>query len=400
MARAFTEKNIVVTGMGAVSSLGYGVDTLWEALVNGRCGIGPLTRLDAARYRIGHCGEVPPMPDDTASDAPDLAIRYLVVAAEEALNQAGLQDEERRTTALVAASNFGPMQATERFLGPPENGTWRTPGGVFHDEAVRLARQKLRLSGPGTAISLSCASGNAAIGYAADLLRAGQAEAVVAVGYDAVSEIVWAGLCALRAMSRKALLPFDSRRDGTIFSEGAGALVLEAESHATARGARPLARYLGCGTSSNAFHMTHPDPRGEGMVRAMRAALRDAGIGPEQVDHINAHATGTKPNDRLETAAIKAIFGEHASRIAVNGIKAMLGHAMGAAGALEAIAAVMTLREGIIPPTIGLEQPDPDCDLDAVPLKARRAEVRTALNNSAGFGGCNASVVLQRWEEG
>jgi len=243
-------------------------------------------------------------------------------------------------------------------------------------------------------VSLSCASGNAAIGYAANLIRMGHADVVLAGGYDAISDLVWAGLCSLRAMSTKALLPFDGRRDGTIFGEGAGVLVLENAEHAKARGQAVLADFLGSATSSDAHHMTHPEPDAEGLIRVMRDALSDAQVTPDQIDHISAHGTGTRFNDSLETSAIKTVFGDRAALIPISGIKSMLGHAMGAASSLEAIAAIMTIRENVAPPTIGLEEKDPECDLDYVPQKARPATVRIAMNNSAGFGGCNAVVVF------
>ena len=370
-------------------------DALWEGLVSGRCGIGPMTRLDVARHRITHCGEVPTLPPDVWGDVEDLALRYLLAASSEALTQAGLADAGE-DVALVVASNFAAMATTERLLA----GKSGSVAGALHNGPIETAAARLGMNGPKTALSLSCASGNAALGHAADLLRSGMADVALAVGYDAISEIVWSGLTALRAMSAHGLLPFDARRDGTIFGEGAGALALETATHAQARGARPLARFLGYGASNNAFHMTHPDAGGEGMIRAMRDALADAGVEPDAVDHINAHGTGTPSNDKLETAAIKAVFGAHARRIPISGVKSMIGHGMGAAGALEAVAVVKTLQDGRVPPTINLLEPDPDCDLDYVPLKAREADVRIALNNSAGFGGCNASVILQRWENG
>ena len=388
---------IVITGIGAVSCLGFGVASLWDGLINGRCGIRRLTRLDPEAFRIQHAGEVPLRQDDLPDPSGDLAVHFANAACVEALNQARIPPEDRKGAALVLASNFGEMATTERILAKLQDADF--PTEALADGPTALVAERLGLGGPRASLSLSCASGNAAIGYAADLIRAGDAEVVVAGGYDAICEVVWAGLCSLRAMSAKAVRPFDRRRDGTIFAEGAGVVVLEEEGHALRRGAAPLAEFLGYTTTSNAFHMTHPDPDGGGMVRAMAGAISDARLTPDEIDHVNAHATGTPSNDKLETLAVKSVFGSHAGDLAINGIKSMLGHAMGAAGALEAIASIMTIREGVIPPTIGLDEPDPECDLDYTPLQAKRAEVRTVLNNSAGFGGCNASVVLRRWEE-
>jgi len=396
METRMPDQRVVVTGMGAVCCFGAGVLALWDAVTAGRCGIRPLQRLSRQSHRYSLCGEV---PDVNALPAPDedLAVRFAIVAAQEALSQASLDAALRRFVVPVFASNFAAMSTRERLFREDAAAPARA-GGLFGDGPLLRAAALLGVGANGSALSLSCASGNAAIGYAADLLREGSAQVAVAVGCDAISEIVWAGLGALRAMSDTALRPFDRRRDGTIFAEGAGAMVLETLSHARARGARPLAEFLGWGTSSDAFHLTHPEPEGQGMIRAMAAALSDARIGPEDVDHVNAHATGTRLNDRLETLALKAVLGRRAAKIPVSGIKSMLGHAMGAAGTLEAIVTVMTLRTGIVPPTIGLEEPDPDCDLDYVPGGARRADVGVALNNSAGFGGCNAAVLFRRWE--
>lgn len=387
-----SERQVVVSGIGAVSCLGHDAETLWAGLTAGRCGIRPLERLSTEGHRITHGGEVPPLPDGAGGEG-DLAVRYSVIAGEEALRRAGLEESARAGIELVTATNFGAMASTEAFMATPDDAPEEA---VFLDAVCNLVAGQLKLNGGCTALSLSCASGNAAIGCAADRIRAGRAEAVLAIGYDAISPVVWAGLAALRAMTSNALRPFDARRDGTIFAEGAGALLLESAERAASRGMAPLVRFRGWGASSNAFHMTHPDPDGGGMVRAMRAALADAGLSPDEIDHVNAHATATKPNDTLETAAIKAVFGEHAPKLAINGIKSMIGHGMGAASAIEAIACVQALREGIVPPTIGLEEPDPECDLDYTPLTARRLDLRAALNNAAGFGGCNASVIFSR----
>jgi 3-oxoacyl-(acyl-carrier-protein) synthase len=383
---------VVVTGLGAVSSLGVGVPVLWEALLAGRCGIGPLTRLDPAMHRIGHAGEVRGFTVDPSAKSDDLAVQYALAACREAL--AGVSEDDRGEIAIVLGSNFGAMARTERLL----DGDLGERGPCFIGDVTDEVAEALGLGGVRSTLSLSCASGNAAIGRAADLIRSGRAELAVACGYDAISEIVWSGLCSLRAMTQDVLRPFDRRRDGTIFAEGAGAMLLESEASASRRGVTPIGRFLGYATTSNAFHMTHPDADGAGMARAMREALRDAELNPDAIDHINAHATGTPSNDKLETAAIKTIFGERAKAIPINGLKAMLGHAMGAVSALEAIACVLSIRDGVIPPTIHLEEPDPECDLDYVPNTPRRMKIRYAMNNSAGFGGCNATTIFGAME--
>jgi len=388
-----TESNrIVVTGMGAVSALGWSVPAMWDALLRGKCGIRPLTKLDPEKHRIKHAAEAPPPPEDRNADSHlDPALQFPLAAGREALEQSGVSQKEKHGIALVLGSNFGAMASVERMFA----GASESVSCVLMDDVTNQVAKELELGGIRSTLSLSCASGNAAIGRAVELIRSGEAQIVLAGGYDAISELVWAGLCSLRAMSSDALRPFDARRDGTIFGEGAGLLVLESADSAHARGAESLAEVLGYATDSDAFHMTHPDPNGAGMARVMAAALRDSGIEPEQVDHINAHATGTQYNDRLETAAIKSVFGDHACEMPICGAKAMLGHAMGAASSLEAIATIMTIRKKIVPPTIGLDESDPDCDLDYVPLVARETPVRIALNNSAGFGGCNASTIFK-----
>lgn len=378
------KSQVVVTGLGAVSCLGIGVDSLWTGLLSGKCGIGPLTRLNAGEHRIGHAGEVKGFQIDLSAGNNDLAFQFALAACREALGEA-----QEKEVAVVLGSNFGAMARTENLLSGNAADCRSFIGDVTDDVARTLG-----LNGIRTTISLSCASGNAAIGHAAEMIRSGRAEMALACGYDAISEIVWAGLCSLRAMTQDVIRPFDKRRDGTIFSEGAGAVLLESAEHAAKRGVIPSASFLGYATTNNAFHMTHPDPDGAGMARAMRDALRDAGLGPADIDHINAHATGTQPNDKLETAAIKSVFGDRAKSIPINGLKAMLGHAMGAASALEAIACILSIRNGTIPPTIHLEEPDPECDLDYVPSAPRPVKIRYAMNNSAGFGGCNATTIF------
>jgi len=367
---------IAITGMGAVCCLGTGVRTFWAALLAGRYGIRPLTRFDTAQHRQKTGGEVEGF---TLAKAPDPAVQFAVAAAREAAETA----------------RFGAMGDLGVLLAG--GGASKGLGAARFIRASEAIAADIGAKGVLSGVSLSCASGSAAIGYAMDLLRAGAADVAVAVGYDAISEWAWSGLTALRTMTTDLIRPFDARRDGTIFSEGAGAMVLETAASAEARGVETPAELLGHGENNNAFHMAHPDSSGEGMVRAMRMALEDAGIHPEAVDHVNAHGTGTQYNDSIETKAIKTVFGQRAHRIPINSIKSMLGHAMGAASALEAIASVMTIRTGTIPPTINLEQRDPECDLDYVPGRVRAQQVNVVLSNSAGIGGPNSVLVLGRW---
>jgi 3-oxoacyl-(acyl-carrier-protein) synthase len=392
--------------MGVVSPVGLNVADFWSALLRGESGIRPLTRFPTTDYAFSAGGEVrgfalPPPLAAAGADA-DLATQFMLAAAAEALRQAGLPGtSDPAAGAVVVSTNFGGILAGERLLahahgkGPATGRDFAEYG--FQTCADRVARA-WALAGPRVSLSLSCASGTAALGHAFDLVRSGRAAFAFAGGYDALSPFVWSGLSALRTMAKDAVRPFDRNRAGTIFSEGAGALIVEDAGHARRRGARPLCEVLGYGVNNNAFHMTAPAKEGAGSAQVMRAALADAGLAPAAVDHINAHGTGTKPNDVTESQAIQAVFGEHAARIPITSIKSTVGHMMGAAGSVEAIASVLTLREGVIPPTTNFRERDPECALDYVFNEKRAAAVTTVLSNSAGIGGCNAAVILRRVE--
>ena len=392
---------VVVTGMGVVSPLGAGVPEVWSALCAGTSGIGEITRFDTTGFTLTRGGEVPdsclvPASVESGPEEADPAVRFMLAAAEEALHDSGLaaQPDWAADTGVVLATNFGGIVAGERVLahtagfGDFEACTFQRSADVV---AARYA-----LAGPRLVLSLSCSSGAAALGYGCELIRAGRAKAVLTGGYDALSRFAWSGLSALRTMTKDVVRPFDKGRSGTIFSEGAGALLIEAREYAEARGARLYAHVLGYGVNNNAHHLTAPPSDGQGSAAVMRMALADAGLEPDRIDHINAHGTGTPHNDVTETRAIKAVFGAAAYRIPVTSIKSMTGHMMGAAGSVEAIATVLSLRDGVVPPTIHYETPDPDCDLDIVANSARLASMRTALTNSAGIGGCNAAIILSR----
>jgi len=395
---------VYVTGMGALSCLGGSVEELWAALCEGACGIGPITRFDlgGSPYAVG--GEIRGFdPEPFERDGLSAGAQFAVRAGEAAL--AEFPQQCMPAVALVLASNFGPQELIERELAgegtTAADAPSPAPSGPFGVGAARVA-ERLGIGGPITTLSLSCASGNAAIVHLLELIRYGRAEAGLACGYDSLHRLSWAGLSALRVMApplegRPATVrPFDRDRNGTLFSEGAGCLLLESEDHARARGAPILAEVLGGAANNNAYHMTHSDEEGSGLAAAMLMALDDAGLDPEAVDHVNAHGTGTKLNDVVEARALQAVFGEQVGQIPVVSIKGSVGHALGAAGALEAIACVMALRKGRIPPTTGLEQLDPECRLDVVQGAAREAAVATVLNNSAGIGGANAAVVFRK----
>ncbi|MEI8242168.1 MAG: beta-ketoacyl-[acyl-carrier-protein] synthase family protein [bacterium] len=389
-------QRILVTGMGAVTPLGFSVAETWRGLLAGKSAIGPLDLFDLggmACTRAGQIRNFTPPAAITAAGACDRATGFAAAACLEALVNTGAAC--RAPTALVTATNFGAMDHGEAALvgdAPAATAARDLSAGVTAD----LLAAALGLTGPRATLTLSCAAGAAGLAYGAGLIRHGRAERVLVVGYDAISRFAWSGLCALRTMARDCVRPFDLNRSGTIFTEGAAALVLESEASSTARGATPLAELAGWGTNNNGFHITAPAPRGAGSAQAMRQALARAGLQPDAIDHINAHGTGTKPNDSTESQAIADVFGAHAPHIPVTSIKSSLGHMLGAAGAIEAIASVLSLREGIIPPTTHFVTPDPECAVDLVANQPREVKIRHVLSNSAGIGGANAAVIFSR----
>jgi 3-oxoacyl-[acyl-carrier-protein] synthase II len=386
---------VVITGMGAVSCLGVGVDAFWRGLLARTYGIRPITRFDTSEHKNKNAGEV---RDFTVKPSPDPAVQFLVAAADEAVRQCGTLNANR--VAVVLGTNFGAMDSGRRFFDGVGTGSSDIKADFvrydFSQPAEEVA-QRFGFRGIRCVVSLSCSSGNAALGRAAQFIRSGEADAALVGGFDSISEVSWAGLEALRTMTSSLIRPFDRRRDGTIFSEGAGVMILESLEAAERRGAAILAEFLGFWMNNNAYHMAHPDKGGESVAKAMRLALDDARLAPDAVDQINAHGTGTKFNDSTETLAIKTVFGERARRIPVNSIKSMIGHVMGAASSLEAICCVQTLREGIVPPTINLEERDPECDLDYVADGPRECKANVVLSNSSGIGGANCAAVFGKW---
>jgi len=387
------DRKVVVTGMGVICCGGRSVGEFWNSICEGRDCIREITRFDTSRHKIKRGGEVAGFQPENGLD---FATAFAVEAARQAVDQAGLAADLDGTRAgIVLGTNFGAVDvacdAFRRGAPPAEFEKF-----CFMHTINEVAR-RLNFRGIASCLSLSCASGNAAIGYALDMIRSGVADVMIAGGYDAITEFSWSGLSALHTMTTEKVRPFDKNRSQTIFSEGAGVLLLEEANHALARGAEILAEVAGHGFNNNAFHMTHPDGGGYGMLVAMRMALHDAGISPDEIDHINSHGTGTKLNDVAETQAIKSLLGKRAYDVPVNSIKSSIGHVMGAASAVEAVACVMTILEGVIPPTINYETPDPECDLNYVPNKALEKRVDCVLNNAAGIGGCNSAVIFRRW---
>lgn len=395
---------VVVTGMGVVSCLGTGLEAFWGGLIEGRSGIAPLTKFDPNGLRNDKAGQVRDWTFDPAQfglDTPlDEATQFLLVAAAEAIGQAGLGNGgyDPARAGMFLSTNFGGGMSWEghvhrRLESLPTNATFRE--SAFHTPLTHLARV-FDFHGPGSLLSIACASGTAAIGCALETIRRGRADLMLAAGHDSLTPSCLAGLSILATMTREEIRPFSANRSGTLFGEGAGVLLLEHVDHALSRGAEPLAEVLGSWQTNNAYHLTAPDKGARGMIRVLAEALQDAGVPPEALDYINAHGTGTQAHDPEETHAIKSVLGPHAHEIPVSSIKGAVAHMMGAAGAAEAIASVHTIQTGIVPPTLNYQGKDEECDLDYVPNKARSVPVSCAASVSAGVGGSNACVILRR----
>ncbi|MFN8539934.1 MAG: beta-ketoacyl-ACP synthase II [Thermomicrobiales bacterium] len=411
-------QRVVVTGLGAITPLGKTVATYWDGLVAGRSGIGPVTRFRTDGYPCRIVGEVDDFNPHDSMDAKDArrmarASQFAVAAAREALADAGFTAETTPEDAgvLLGIGNgsFPDLEQMARTMfekGGMKINPFSMPVILANMAAAQVAMQ-CGLKGYSNTVITACAAGTQAIGEAAEVLRRGDAQVIVAGGTEApICEMSLASFCVLRALStgfndtpERASRPFDMRRDGFVAAEAAGLLVLETLEHAQARGARIYAEIMGYASTSDAYHLTSPDPEAKGALKAMERAMQRAGIDRSEVGYIHAHGTATSANDKTETLAIKRFFGEGAYKIPVSSTKSMTGHALGAAGAIGAVATVCALRDGIIPPTINYEDPDPECDLDYVPNVSRRAPLRVAMSNSFGFGGQNASVILRRWEE-
>jgi 3-oxoacyl-[acyl-carrier-protein] synthase II len=389
--------SIAITGLGAVTPYGAGVDALWQALLRGESALSDMDLFDLGGIACTRAGVVRDYMPPAGFEKGPRAQGFAAGACLEALRQAGLLDNPAALaeTALITASNFGDVDAGEAALIPADHTGHDAAAAVHfaHAAPADALAKTLGLGGLRLPLSLSCASGAAATATAANLIAAGRVRRVLIVGYDAISRFSWSGLCSLRTMTKDAVRPFDVNRSGTIFTEGAGALVLERADLCAARGGTPLAFLRGWATGNNGHHMTAPAPRGAGSTYVMREALARAELSPGVVDHINVHGTGTKPNDATETQAIQDLFGARAASIPVTSVKGLLGHMLGAAGSVEIAVSVLSLRHGIIPPTGNLQSQDPECPLDVV-TSPRAVPLHCVLSNSAGFGGCNAAVVL------
>ena len=406
-------RRIVVTGMGAVTPVGLDIATTWDALINGRSGTTRITRFDPSPYETQIAGELKGFDANSYMDRKDVRrtdrfTHFAMAAATQAIKDADLESPADRDRIGVAlATGVGGLETlidaivTMDKRGPSRISPFVVPMLMANAASGHISMQ-FGLKGPNLTHVSACASSSHAIGEGGDIIRRGQADVMVVGGSEApLLPIGIAAFSSMHATSRRndspeaASRPFDKDRDGFVLSEGAAVLVLEEREHARARGARVYGELVGYGATADAYHITAPCPEGEGNARAMRMALAEAGLRPEQIDYINAHGTSTQPNDREETAAIKQVFGEHAYKLLVSSTKSMTGHLLGAAGAIEAIVCLLAIRDGCIPPTINYEHPDPGLDLDYVPNTARAKAITTALSNSMGFGGHNASVIVR-----
>jgi len=413
-------RRVVVTGMGMVSALGNDVPTTWAGLVAGRSGIRTIESFDPSRLDSRIAGEAQGFDASGVLDRKELrrTDRYAqlgLVAAAEALRQAGLPErfegELAERTGVILGTGLGGVGTlvegftTNALRGPSRISPFLVPMGIPNVGAGQVAIQ-FGMTGPNFTTVSACATGGHAIGEASEIIRRDDADVMLAGGAEAaIFEAMVGGFDSMKALSRRnddpagASRPFDSGRDGFVIGEGAGVVVLESLEHAEGRGAAILAELVGYGATADASHITLPAPGGIGAVRAARRALEKAGLAPADVDHVNAHATSTPEGDKAELQAIRTIFGDHAERIAVTANKSMLGHTLGAAGAIEAIVTILSIREGCIPPTINLTDPDPaGAGLDLTPNAAARRDIRVALSNSFGFGGQNTALVLIRWD--
>jgi 3-oxoacyl-[acyl-carrier-protein] synthase II len=408
---------VVITGMGGVTPIGTGIDAIWESACAGRSGIGPITVFDPSNQKCRIAGQVRGfeagkyIPTKHLKRMDDFS-RYAVAASVMAVEDAKLEitlDNSRRIGVLLGNNNGGARTIFKTVSGfNAEGPDWVSPfyiTAITSNMASAQVAIRLQVRGPNFTIGNACASGLNGLGEAWRYLRDGTCDVVLAGGTDALIDATEvAGFSNSRAVSlrndepERASRPFDRDRDGFVLSEGAAVAVVETLDHARARGARIYAEIIGYATGSEAFHIAAPLPDGIGVAACMQAAIESAGVGPEEIDYVNAHATSTPLGDVNETQGIKLVFGPRAAHIPVSATKSMTGHLIGASGALEALVTVKTLETGIITPTVNLDNPDPACDLDYVPHTARKADVRTALTNSFGFGGANASLVLRRWD--
>jgi 3-oxoacyl-[acyl-carrier-protein] synthase II len=400
------KRRVVVTGMGAVTAVGNDIPTFWKSLKQGCSGIKPITIFGTAAYRSHNGGEVSDLSPEEHFTLQELrrlsrCDQFGLIAAREAMIASGidLAESDRERCGIILGADSGGIFSVEKYFRAIYTHALRRPSpslllSFSLATATDHIAQEFDLHGPRTTTATVCSSSAAAIAFAYDAIAVGEAEVMISGGSDSLCEVTYAGFNSLRAIDTEGCRPFDKNRQGLSLGEGAGILILEKLEHARSRGARIWGEVLGYGNCAEAHHLTAPESSGEGIARCIKLALADAAIIPEEVDYINAHGTATPLNDLVETRGIKMAFGKRAYEIPISSIKAMIGHCLGSAGAVEAIATLLSLDEGVIPPTINYTTPDPECDLDYTPCKVRKKEMQIAISNSFAFGGNNVSLVF------
>jgi len=412
------KRRVVVTGIGLVTPCGIGTDNVWNNILSGKSGIGPITRFDTERFDTRFAGEVKDFnPEDYIQPKEvkkmDLFIHYAIAAAHIAMKDSGLDmgKEDSERVGVVVGTGLGGLPTIEKYhsvlleRGPGRITPFFIPMLIANEAPGHIAIQH-GIKGPNLCIVTACATGGHSIGDACRIIQYGDADVMVAGGSEAnLTPLTVGGFNAMKALSTrnddplKASRPFERDRDGFVVAEGSGIVILEELEHAKKRGAKIYAEMAGYGYNGDAYHITAPCPDGDGFIRCIRMALKDARLSPDDVDYINAHGTSTKLNDYVETLAIKEVFKEKAYKIPVSSTKSMTGHLLGAAGAIEAIFSVLSMRDQVCPPTINYENPDPECDLDYVPNTARKCTINVVMSNGFGFGGTNSTLVFRRFTE-
>lgn len=412
------KRRVVITGLGLITPLGIGVESSWKAFIEGRSGIGRITCFDASDLPVQIAGEVKDFDPSLYMEQKEIKkmdrfIHFALAASTMAIEDSGLKitDENAERVGVIIGSGIGGLPAIEHYHRVYlEKGYRRITPFFIPMLIINLASGQVSIrfgaKGPNSAVATACATGSHAIGDAFRIIQRGDADVMIAGGTESViTPLAIGGFAVMKALStrnnepERASRPFDIDRDGFVMGEGAGIVVLESLDSAKARGARIYAEIIGYGMTSDAYHITAPAPGGEGAATCMNLALKDAGVLPDVVDYINAHGTSTKYGDEIETAAIKKVFGDHAYRLAVSSTKSMTGHLLGAAGGVEAVVTILSIYNDLIPPTINLDNPDPECDLDYVPHKARHRNIDFALSNSFGFGGTNACLLFRKYRD-
>lgn len=412
------KRRVVVTGVGLITPLGIGVEESWSGLIEGRSGIRRITHFDSSAFATQIAGEVEDFKPEEYIEPKEVKkmdrfIHFAIAASDMAMKDSGLKITEGNAekVGVIIGSGIGGLPAIEHYhsilleKGPRRITPFFIPMLIINLAAGNVSI-KFGARGPNSAVATACATGSHAIGDAFKIIQRGDADAMIAGGSESViTPLGIGGFNAMKALStrnnepEKASRPFDRDRDGFVMGEGAGIMILESLDHALSKGAKIYAELVGYGMTADAYHITSPAPEGEGAARCMAMGLKDGGIDPLDVDYINAHGTATKYGDEIESSAIKTVFKDHAYKVAISSTKSMTGHLLGAAGGVEAVISVLCMRDNIVPPTINLDNPDPQCDLDYVPHNARKMDVNCAMSNSFGFGGTNACLIFKRFKD-